>query len=333
MRVALVGAGKIASEEHLPAWRAVEGASLTWVVDRDADRARAAAEQWGIPAWTTDLSQAVAAGTVDAVDICTSAFTHVELVQAALRLGLHVLVEKPLAESADVAQALCDEARAARRVLMVAENWPYSSAFRRVQEIVASGRLGRLHGAAVVHRSGLRRGPARPDHGVLGHTFIAGSHAVHLLRLLMGPVSQVVGYWQGPQERGANGMVLDAAAEILFSFESGAMGSMHISALGWEPGPRQLFMRLEGSRGQVEFDVLAGWVRVTTAEGCQTHAPRATSMGYREELEAFREAVAASDGTPLADEAYVDTLRTVEAIYRSFGEGAPQAPARRPGSG
>ncbi len=328
MRVALVGAGKIASEEHLPAWRGIDGASLTWVVDRDARRARTVAEQWGIPAWTTDLSQAVAAGTVDAVDICTSAFTHVELVRAALRLGVHVLVEKPLAESADAAQALCDAARAARCVLMVAENWPYSSAFRRVQDIVARGSLGTLHGVAVIHRSGLRRGPARPDHGVLGHTFIAGSHAVHLLRLLMGPVSQVVGYWQGPRERGAEGMVLDAAAEILFSFDSGAMGSMHISALGWETGPRQLFMRLEGSRGQVEFDVLAGWVRVTTADGSLTEAPRATSMGYREELEAFCAAVASRDEVMLADEAYVDTLRTVEAIYRSFSERAPQAPAR-----
>ncbi len=328
MRVALVGAGKIASEEHLPAWAAVEGASLTWVVDRDAGRAQAAAQQWGIPAWTTDLSHAVAAGTVDAVDLCTSAFTHVELVQAALRLGLHVLVEKPLAESADAAQALCDEARAARRVLMVAENWPYSSAFRRVQEIVASGQLGTLHGASVVHRSGLRRGAPRPDHGVLGHTFIAGSHAIHLLRLLMGPVSQVMGYWHGRPERGAGGMVLDAAAEILFSFDSGAIGSMHISALGWEPGPRQLFLRLEGSRGQVEFDVLAGWVRSATEAGCQTEAPRATSLGYREELEAFRSAVAASGTAPHTDDAYVDTLRTVEAIYRSFRGGKPEVPAR-----
>lgn len=327
MRVALVGAGKIASEEHLPAWAAVEGASLTWVVDREADRARAAAQQWGIPAWTTELSQVAAAGNVDAVDLCTSAFTHVELVQAALGLGWHVLVEKPLAESAGAAQALCDAARAARRVLMVAENWPYSSAVRRVQEIVAQGQLGTLHGASVVHRSGLRRGPPRPDHGVLGHTFIAGSHAVHLLRLLMGPVSQVMGYWQGRPERGAGGMVLDAAAEILFSFESGAMGSMHISALGWEPGPRQLFVRLEGSRGQVEFDVLAGWVRVTTAEGSYTEVPRAASMGYREELEAFRDAVAASGTALHTDDAYVDTLRTVEAIYRSFSGAKPEGPA------
>lgn len=321
MRVALVGAGKIATEEHLPAWASVKDADLTWIVDRDGERARDVAARWGIPSWSTDLETVVQAGGVDAVDICSSAFTHVELVREALAAGWHVLVEKPLAPSVADASRLCDAARRAERVLMVAENWPYAFAFRRVQELLHSGDVGRLHSVSVVHRSGLRRGPVRPDHPVLGHTFIAGSHAVHLMRRVMGNVSQVAGYWHGPSARGAEGMVLDAAAEVVFQFQDGGIGNLHISSLAWDFGPRQLFLRLEGALGQIEFDVLSGRVSMTTAAGTRSEQPRQASLGFGEELGVFAHRVRDSGADPFVDIDYVQTLAVVEAIYRAFDHG------------
>ena len=140
----------------------------------------------------------------------------------------------------------------------------------------------------------------------------------------MGEVSQVAGYWHGPTRRGAEGMVLDAAAEVVFQFQDGGIGNLHISSLAWDFGPRQLFLRIEGAQGQIEFDVLSGRVALTTATGTESQQPRQASLGFGEELGAFAHRVADSGARLFVDADYVQTLAVVEAIYRAFDQGSTE---------
>jgi predicted dehydrogenase len=82
---------------------------------------------------------------LDAVAIATPVSTHYPLAIQCLDAGKHVLVEKPLAGSVREAQALTQRAERLGRVLMVDHTYLFSSAVRRMKQMVESGDLGDLH--------------------------------------------------------------------------------------------------------------------------------------------------------------------------------------------
>src|SRR6266480_203135 len=82
---------------------------------------------------------------VEAVVIATPVSSHFELAMAALRAGKHVLVEKPLASNSDQARKLIDEAGARKLVLMVDHTFVYTSAVRKIRELIVSNALGEIY--------------------------------------------------------------------------------------------------------------------------------------------------------------------------------------------
>jgi predicted dehydrogenase len=94
---------------------------------------------------STDVRDLLADTDVDAVAIATPVSTHFQLGMAALRAGKHVLVEKPLAATAEEAERLRDEAERRRLVLMVGHTFVYTPAVTKIRELAASGELGDLY--------------------------------------------------------------------------------------------------------------------------------------------------------------------------------------------
>ncbi|MDP1581708.1 MAG: Gfo/Idh/MocA family oxidoreductase [Candidatus Didemnitutus sp.] len=91
----------------------------------------------------TDASKLIRSGEVDAVLIATPHFSHSGIAHAALRAGLHVLVEKPLTAQASTARRLA--AAAARRpdqMSAVMLNQRTDPFYRRIRALLHSGRLG-----------------------------------------------------------------------------------------------------------------------------------------------------------------------------------------------
>jgi predicted dehydrogenase len=82
---------------------------------------------------------------LDAVAIATPVSTHYPLATRCLEAGLHVLVEKPLAASANEAQALVTLADRKQRLLMVDHTYLFSPAVRRIKELIENGELGELY--------------------------------------------------------------------------------------------------------------------------------------------------------------------------------------------
>lgn len=94
---------------------------------------------------TASYREVLADGKVDAIVIATPAASHFELAMQALAAGKHVLVEKPLACTVEQAARLVDEAERRRKVLMVDHTFVYTSAVRRMREIVQRGDLGDVY--------------------------------------------------------------------------------------------------------------------------------------------------------------------------------------------
>jgi predicted dehydrogenase len=79
---------------------------------------------------------------VDAIAVATPVRTHYEIAAAALAAGRHVLVEKPMTESAEQGRLLVEQAARRGLALMVGHTFIYSSAVRKMRELIASGELG-----------------------------------------------------------------------------------------------------------------------------------------------------------------------------------------------
>jgi len=122
----------------------VEGAKVVAVSDKAANR-RAAVEA-NYPAVKTyaDAKDLIADPKVDAVLVATPVNSHFELAMMALEAGKHVLVEKPITNSAEQAAKLVEEADKRKLTLMVDHTFVYTSAVRKIKELVEQGSLGQL---------------------------------------------------------------------------------------------------------------------------------------------------------------------------------------------
>lgn len=94
---------------------------------------------------TVDHRELFADPDVDAVIVATPVATHFDLVMQALHAGKHVLVEKPLAASAEQGERLLEEAARCKRVLMVDHTFVYTGAVRKIKQLVDSASLGQLY--------------------------------------------------------------------------------------------------------------------------------------------------------------------------------------------
>src|SRR6187549_1833241 len=112
IRVALVGCGAVAKANLLPVLAGHERLAVAALVDRDAARARALGDAYGVQEILTDIA-ALDAKTVDAVVLATPPAHHAPATLALAAKGLHVFVEKPMATSLTDAHAMVEAADAA----------------------------------------------------------------------------------------------------------------------------------------------------------------------------------------------------------------------------
>lgn len=94
---------------------------------------------------TTDYRELLKDPTIDAILVATPVATHFPLANEALKAGKHVLVEKPIASTAEQTAVLIDEARKRDLTLMVDHTFVYTSAVRKIDELVKSGDVGDIY--------------------------------------------------------------------------------------------------------------------------------------------------------------------------------------------
>ena len=122
-----------------------ERARVLAVCDAREHRLEAAARRYPAVATSTDPSVVMDNSEVHAVAIATPVESHYDLAMAALRAGKHVLVEKPMTQSAVQARELAAEAERRGVVLMVDHTFVYTGAVRKIRELVDAGELGKIY--------------------------------------------------------------------------------------------------------------------------------------------------------------------------------------------
>ena len=105
MKVAIIGMGYI-GKCHIDALRRIKNVEIAAVADAVEFLAKAAAEEYGIPHWYTDIEPILNDPEIVAVHNCTPNHMHTAINERVIRSGKHIFSEKPLAMNSQESEAL-----------------------------------------------------------------------------------------------------------------------------------------------------------------------------------------------------------------------------------
>lgn len=192
LRVAILGAGEIARQGHLPGF-VMAGAKITALCSRSNPALETLGQEYGADRCYYDWRQMLKDGGFGAVSICTPPHLHAEMTVESARRGYHVLVEKPMANTLAQCDRMIEAAAKAQVVLMLAYNQRFMAPHQQVKQILDSGRLGRPYLAHAVfgHAGPEKWSPNQqwyfdPDLAGPGVLADLGSHKLDLLSWLLG---------------------------------------------------------------------------------------------------------------------------------------------------
>ncbi len=143
LRIGVIGVGRIGRMHAGLIAHRVPGAALGAVFDAHEPLARDVAAQLGVPA--VGAVEEIFESDLDAVAICSSSVTHVELIVAAAQAGKAVFCEKPVSlDLVEVDRAL-GAVRAAGIPFQIGFNRRFDPAHESVRDAVVSGAVGEPH--------------------------------------------------------------------------------------------------------------------------------------------------------------------------------------------
>ncbi|MDP1876423.1 MAG: Gfo/Idh/MocA family oxidoreductase [Actinomycetota bacterium] len=143
MRVGLLAYGAIGHEHNL-AVQSIEGWKLTAVCDTNPDRIAAALELARDAQPFDDATLMLDSGLVDVVVVSTPPNTHYEWALAALNRGIHVVLEKPMALTADQCDELMAVAADGGLTLVVYQNRRFDPDFVTMRRLLREGAIGEV---------------------------------------------------------------------------------------------------------------------------------------------------------------------------------------------
>jgi predicted dehydrogenase len=141
VRVALIGAGKIAGNQHLPGLLRLDSVEFVTLCDLSTEVLQTVTSKFNLKCnLETDYHNVLRDHSIEAVIITTKEELHVPLTLEALAAGKHVYVEKPLAENPEDCHKVVDLVKATGKIVAVGLNRRMAPAYRKAKELLlASG--------------------------------------------------------------------------------------------------------------------------------------------------------------------------------------------------
>ena len=140
---AVLGTGVIANE--MAAALAKDGRHIYAVGNRTHSKAVAFAEKYGIEKVYDDFEEMFTDPDVDVIYITTPHNTHLPFMEKALRGGKHVLAEKSITLNSAELERVRALAKEKKLILAEAMTIYHMPLYRKLREILASGRLGKVN--------------------------------------------------------------------------------------------------------------------------------------------------------------------------------------------
>lgn len=315
LRVGVIGTGAFADACHIPGLQSDPHTQVVAVCGRNADRARALANRFGIADVHTDYRELCSRADLDAVTIVTPNACHASQAITALNAAKHVLCEKPLAMTVAEARSMVAAAEASGKVHQVAFTFRYLCGLQELRRRIRRGDLGDPYYLRVQYDSwdGLRPDCVvgwreRSEEAGGGLLYDVGSHLFDIARFVLGPIESTTGFVHHLPRRGMDsrtGLPIDIetddVAAAWFRHENGVRGQWWVSRVSPAAAPNGLLevigpdgaLRASLSRGSRDFLEISTprqpeWQRVTLPGPASDGSPHALSAMMRSFVEACR---------------------------------------------
>jgi predicted dehydrogenase len=169
IKCGVIGAGWWATFAHIPALLSHPHAELIAIQKRNREQGQKVADDFGIPFACATASELLAIDNLQAVVVSSSPHLHYEHASAALALGKHVLIEKPMTLTVAEAQDLVKTAEKHGTQFLISCPWHYTAHASEAQRLIRNGNLGKVRMISVLMTNPisdlLRGNGTQPTHG------------------------------------------------------------------------------------------------------------------------------------------------------------------------
>lgn len=250
IRIAIIGCGRIATT-HLQALQAIEEAEIVAVVDVSEKARKPFAATAGCPDYG-DYRAMIEKEAPEIVCVCTPPVSHPEISIYALEHGCHVLCEKPFAINTICASRMVEAAKQSNRMITMASKFRFVDDVAAAKRLVQEGILGKmvLCEIAFCGRADMS-GRWTSDPVVSGGGVLAdnGSHAVDVVRYLLGPINRA----QAQHARSVQNLPVEDTSMIFVETWDGVWGRIDLS---WSIEKNDdAYVCIHGSKGML----VVGW--------------------------------------------------------------------------
>jgi len=321
-RAAVIGCGDV-SVVHLQGIEKLDGADLAGVCDTDAGRAGAAAERYGVPAFTghRELLDAV---RPDVVHVCTPHDQHAAVAIDCLDAGVAVLVEKPVAHTVAEADRLLAAARRQPGVKIgVCLQNRYNTAARTARDLLGSGELGRVRGGSATllwHREPAyyqaRPWRGRKDVSGGGVLINQAIHTLDLMEWLLGDVVRVRGH---AGRYALDGIDVEDTASVLLDHTGGARSVVFATVANVVDSPVTIEIVTERAvlliRGDLTVSHADGRIETVTEPVASTGGRAYWGASHELLIADFYRTLADPDPFWISPQEGARSLRVIQQIY------------------
>ncbi len=263
IRIGVVGTSWWTESMYLPALADHRKGQITALCGRNESKARALATRWGVPDVFTDWRSMLTDGGIDAVIVASANDTHVPITETAIRRGLHVICEKPVALDAQDADRLASLASETTLCTLVPFTYEHMPMFVATKQLIDDGFVGAVYHLSFRYFSSYGIATTynwRFDREIAGSGVIGdlGSHALYYAHWLAGPITHVgcvhrTFAKRDPRLDGCRYTQVEDSAVMTVAFDNGAIGTLQVCSMSWEGTPfgQTHHLDLHGSNGTV----------------------------------------------------------------------------------
>jgi len=326
LRFAVLGTG-FWSNFQIQGWKELEGVELVALCDPDQEKAKIAAERFGVPHYYKDFEELLQEQKPDFVDIISSIPSHAPLVLQAAEAGVHVICQKPMAEDYLTCKQMVKACQDAGVQFYIHENFRWQTPVRVCKELMEKGEIGKPFKARLTFCSGFPVFDNQPALAELDRFIISdlGVHLLDMVRFLFGEVEKIYCQTQkiNPKIKGED------VANILLTLKNGISCFTEISYASYleqETFPQTL-MLIEGDTGSIRLDhghqitltQKGKGSRKFTADPPQyTWADPDYALIHSSIVDCNRNILEGLQGKKIAETTGEDNLKTMELVFLAY---------------
>ena len=271
----IIGCGDVTEVKSGPAYNKVPGSRLVAVMRRNAEKAADYARRHNVGKWYSDAEKLMTDAGINAVSIATPPSSHLQYTLTALKKGLNVYVEKPVALNAAEAQSMADAVTEYNGKLTVAHYRRALPMFLYIKELIDSKVIGDIRTVQIRLWKGLRpdliarsetNWRVQPELSGGGYFHDLAPHQLDLMLYYFGQPE----FYQGLSlnQSGLNPADDHVSGQILFKNQVVVNGSWCFNVAESQAADR---CEMIGTKGKISFPFFSNYeVNVITTQGEET---------------------------------------------------------------